>query len=155
MSATAGGLPAAIAGGAVLQVTLTFTNLISGAATGPTALPNNTRVRVGMLGSTITTDSGGTPFLQIQSAQLQTDNGLIAQPLTTGSPLGLANGAALGGEIDFDSNDLLQIGGSAISASIVLTIKNSDSSSHDLNAFSAQLFVETVQYDKPLQGEPI
>ena len=154
MQATLSTLPTSIAGGAVTAFTLTFTNLIAGAASGAAALPNNTRVRVGMLGSTITTDAGGVPFLQIQSAQLQTDAGAICQPLSTGSPLGLANGAALGGELDFDSNDLQYLGGSAVSVSIILTIKNSDSGAHSLNAFTAALFVETVQYDQPLQGEP-
>lgn len=153
-SSTLATLPTSIAAGAVTAFTLSFPNAIAASAGADGALPNNTRVRVSMLGSTITTDTGGAPFLQVQSAQIQTDSGAICQPLSTGSPLGLANGAALGGEMIFDSNDLQYIGGTAPSVSIIIAIKNSDVGAHSLNAFSAAIVVETVQYDQPLQGEP-
>lgn len=145
-----------VAAGGVTQFTISFPNLIATAVGTDGALPQNTRVRVGILGTVLSTDAGGVPFLQLQAAQLQSASGLLAVPLTSGSPLGLANGAALAGVLEFDSNDLQYIGAtSAPSASIVIQIKNSDASNHDVTAFSASVFVETVQYDRPLQGEPI
>lgn len=154
LNASSAGLPTTVPAGGVVQFTIQFTNLIATAVGTDGALPANTRVRVGVLGTVLTTDAGGVPFLQLQAAQLQAASGKLAVPLSSGSPLGLANGAALGGLLEFDSNDLQYIGAtSAPTASIVIQIKNADASDHQVTAFSASLFVETVQYSRPLQGE--
>lgn len=153
-SATSSGLPTTVPAGGVVAFTITFSQLIATAA-GVAVLPQNTRVRVGMLGATLTTDAGGAPFLQLQSAQLQTASGAIAAPLSSGSPLGLANGATLGGVMEFDSNDLQYLSTQvAANVSLVLQIKNSDSSDHQVTAFAASVYVETEQLDKPMQGNP-
>lgn len=149
-SGTAGGLPVVVGAGAAVMITATVDDLV---ASEEAPLPANTRVRLWVLGCTLTTDAGGSPFLQVQNANLQTGGGAISTPLNTGSPLGLLNGAALAGELNFDSNDAAALGVPAENGQVLILVKNPDAAGHNVTAFSVTLGVETVQYDAPRQGD--
>lgn len=136
--------PVAVGAGAVAQVTTTIVGLLK-------ALPAADAVaRVSILSSAMTTDAGGQAFIAIQNANLQSGGGAVSGPAFTGSPLGLAHGSVFQGEMRFHSED---VPAADDNASLVVLVKNSDASSHNVTALNLTLVLEAVIFDAPVYAE--
>lgn len=147
--AAAASLPITVNATSQATVTITF----SGALKDVSSL-SHTRIRVSVYSSTLTTDSGGQTFINIESANLQAGSAQqVVQPCFTGSALGAFNAAALQGSLEFDVDDLLQAGlATPNNAVIVIVVNNSDSSNHNITAASATVLIEATQYADAYRG---
>lgn len=141
-SGTAAGLPITVTKS--LQATITIP--ISSCLEDITPL-SHTRVRVTLYSTTLTSDSGGAPFIGIQSANLQTGSQQVVQPCSTGSSLGAYNGAALQGFLEFDTDDLPILTAQPSAVQLVIVVSNTDSGSdHQVTAATATVAIEATQY---------
>ena len=140
-SATAAGLPITVSAGALASITIPFTNIVSDLQS------SHTRIRASVLGCSLTTDSGGTTKINIQSANLQNGDGTVAAPLNTGSSLGAYNGAVLNGSLEWDTDDISQLSHAQIAdLKIILVVLNTDAGGHNVTDATAVLLIESTQY---------
>lgn len=141
IQATVTGLPVTVTAGTIASLTATFTPDAS------FAKPSHTRIRISVWGSKLTTDSGGQPFITIQSANLQLATSQISQPLNSGSSLGAYNGSTLNGFVEFDTDDLTVLGITPPTTfAVVIVVKNSDSSDHQVTGGTTAVLIESTQY---------
>lgn len=147
--ATAASLPITVANAAQASITIPFTGCLSDLRN-----LSHTRVRVSVFASVLTTDAGGATFVNIESANIQTGSQQVVAPCFTGSALGAYNAAALQGSLEYDTDDLLELGLAAPSAiQIVIVVNNSDSSGHQVTGATATILIEATQYaDRYLGG---
>lgn len=140
-AATASGLPIAVAAGAIVTVTIAF----SGATTDLNR-QSHTRIRISVLGSAgLASDSAAN--ITIQTANIQTASGNISQPLNTGSSLGSFDSSVLSGYMEYDTDDLPAITATQPTGfSIIIVVKNSDASGHNVTAATCYALIEATQY---------
>lgn len=139
---TAASLPLTVNATSQLGITIPFAGVLSNVT-----YLTHTRIRVSVLSSVLTTDSGGQTFINIESANLQTNSQQVVQPCFTGSALGAFNNAALQGTMEWDTDDLQGLGITApTGCNIGITVNNSDSSNHNVTGATATILVEATQY---------
>lgn len=139
---TAAGLPITVNATSQASITIPLAGLLAGISS-----LRHTRIKVSVLASVLTTDSGGQTFINIESANLQSASQQVVQPCFTGSALGAYNAAALQGSVEWDTDDLQQLAEAApTNMQIVIVVNNSDSSNHNVTGATATLLVEATQY---------
>lgn len=145
-SVTVSGLPVTVTAGSIATLTATATGVLSDVQ------QTHTRIRSSVIGSAVTTDSGGQTKIVVESANLQNLSGAFAVPLSTGSPLGLLNEAAFAGELEWDTDDVQQLQNTQVAnLEIVIVVLNTDSSNHNVTAGTFTILIEWSQYADALR----
>lgn len=139
---TAAGLPITVNASSQATVTIPLSSCLEDITP-----MSHTQVRCRVYSTTLTSDAGGAPFIGIQSANLQTGSQQVVQPCSTGSSLGAYNGAALAGELEFNTDDLPIASNPPSALQLVIVVSNTDSGGgHTVTGATATCVIEATQY---------